>query len=82
MRVSYAFDTSRTKRVIYAFSIYGVTQTPKERFPEVFPGGFYTAIGVKTSQKYKIFLNHQLPKQYFFKLMHGIRFINDFYHIH
>lgn len=36
MRVSYAFNTSRTKRVIYAFSINGILKTSKKTFLVVF----------------------------------------------
>ena len=52
LRVSYAFRLSRTKRVIYAFSIYGVPQAPQRHFFSAFPSGFYTTFGVKTVQKY------------------------------
>jgi len=38
-------------RDIRLFHIWCPT-TPKERFPEAFPYGFYAAFGVKTVQKY------------------------------
>ena len=43
---------------------------------------FYTAFDVKTLQKYKILFNLQLFGADFHTLMHGIRFINDFYRTH
>ena len=45
-------------RDIRLFHIWCPT-TPKERFPVVFPSGFYAAFGVKTLQKYTFSLKQQ-----------------------
>jgi len=48
-------------RDIRLFHIWCPT-TPKERFPEVFPSGFYTAFGADTLQKYTFSLKLQINR--------------------
>ena len=66
------FQTTNRQSINDAFILYGVPHTTSERIHKVFPSGFYTAFGVKTVQKYKIFLNPKLPQQVFFKKMYGL----------
>ena len=71
IEISQVSDRQEQARDIRLFHIWCPT-TPKERFPSAFPSDFQIAFGVKTVQKYKIFLNPKLPQQDFFKKMYRL----------
>ena len=66
LRVSYASNESRTKRVIYAFSIYGVPQRQRNAFLQLFPA-VLNRFRREDDTKIQKFLNSPNPQQVFFQ---------------